>query len=84
MLATMWDRFLEDPWGFLLLGVGIAVVFLVVERIFRMLIRRRELEENRYPHRTANQLPRTFEANGQATAMKLADDIEDDEVIKRW
>ena len=46
MFASMWDRFSEDPGGFLLLGAAIAVVFLVIERVLRTLWRRREMEEN--------------------------------------
>lgn len=82
MFATMWDRFSEDPWGFILLGLAIAIVFLAIERIFRIVMRRREIEEGSYTHRTANELPRTLAGNGSAAVTKLEDDVEKDEVIR--
>jgi hypothetical protein len=83
MFASLWDRFSEDPGGFLLLGAIIAAVFLLLERLLRLLWRRRELEEDQQRHRVANELPRTFEVNGKATIVKLEDDVQEDEVIKQ-
>ena len=82
MFASMWERFSEDPGGFLLLGAAIAAVFLILERVLRTLWRRRELEEDQQRHRVANELPRTFETNGSSTALKLEDDVQEGEGVR--
>lgn len=83
MLASLGDRFSEDPLGFLILGAAIALVFLLVERVLRTLFRRRELEENQYQHRTSNELPRALGGDGQQAVTKLVDDLEPGETIRQ-
>lgn len=82
MYASLWDRFSEDPGGFLVLGLAIAVVFLLLERVLRILFRRRELEEGTYKHRVANELPRTITKGDSATALKMEYDVDESETIR--
>jgi hypothetical protein len=69
------DEIRRDPFGWLLLAVAGAAAVFLLEGMFRLLFRRRETAEGRYPHRVANELPRELNLGGTDVTIKSEWDL---------
>jgi hypothetical protein len=77
------DNIIRDPFGWLLLGVAGAAAVFLLEGVFRLLFRRHEAAEGRYPHRVANELPRELDLGGTDVTIKSEWDLAPGEKVMR-
>jgi hypothetical protein len=69
------DNITRDPFGWLLLATLGATMAFLMEGMFRLLFRRREAAEGRYPHRVATELPRELDLGGTDVTIKSEWDL---------
>jgi hypothetical protein len=77
------DNIIRDPFGWLLLAVAGAAAVFLLEAMVRLLFRRREAAEGRYPHRVATELPRELDLGGTDVTVKSEWDLTPGEKVTR-